>query len=90
MINKKGKCVNELGICLNVLLHYKKYKKLLGRQVKVIKNDGLEKYSKLVGKVGFVADFEYINFKKPIIVWFPNQEKEYCFGIDELELCKGE
>lgn len=90
MINKNGKVFTRLGICLNVLLHYKKYKKLLGEQVKIIKNDGLAQYSKLIGEIGFVTDFEYVNFEKPIIVWFPKLKKEYCFAINELELYKGE
>ena len=57
MINKNGKCVSKLGICLNVLLHYGKYKKLLGEQVKVIKNDGLPQYANLINEVGYVSDF---------------------------------
>lgn len=86
MINKKSKCTNKLGICLNVLLHYNKYKKLVGEQVEIIKNDGLSKYNDLVGKVGYVCDFEFENFAKPLIVHFPKTKKEYCFGIDELKL----
>ena len=86
MINKKGKCTNKLGICLNVLLHYNKYKKLVGEQVEIIKNDGLSKYDDLIGKIGYVCDFEFENFEKPLIVHFPKIKKEYCFGIDELKL----
>lgn len=85
MINKKGKCTNELGICLNVLLHYKQYKRLDGRQVIIIKNDGLKKYNDFVGKVGIVTGFEYINFDKPIIVWFPKIKQEFCFSFKELK-----
>ncbi len=86
MINKKGKCTNKLGICLNVLLHYNKYNKLVGRQVEIIKNDGLSKYDDLIGEIGYVCNFEFENFKKPLIVHFPKTKKEYCFGIDELKL----
>ncbi len=85
MINKNGKVFTRLGICLNVLLHYKKYKKLLGEQVTVVKNDGLDQYNNLIGEQGFVTDFEYVNFEKPIIVWFPKIKKEYCFAIKELK-----
>ena len=77
MINKNGKCVSKLGICLNVLLHYGKYKKLLGEQVKVIKNDGLPQYANLINEVGYVSDFEYRNFEKPIII--TGTKKFECF-----------
>lgn len=86
MINKKGKCTNKLAICLNVLLHYGNYKKLVGEQVEIIKNDGLPKYDDLIGKVGYVCDFEFVNFKKPLIVRFPKTKEKYCFGINELKL----
>lgn len=85
MINKNGKAIKKLGICLNVLFHYGKYKKLLGYKVRIIKNDGLSQYSMLVGEIGYVCDFEFENFEKPIIVHFPKLKKEYCFTIDELE-----
>lgn len=86
MINKNGKCIDKFGICLNVLLHYGKYRKLVGEQVKIIKNDGLEQYNMLIGEIGFVYGFEYENFEKPIIIHFPKIKKEYCFAIDELEI----
>lgn len=85
MINKNGKVIKKFGICLNVLLHYGKYRKIVGEQVKIVKNDGLEKYNKLVGQIGYVCDFEFENFKKPIIVHFPKLKNEYCFAINELE-----
>ncbi len=90
MINKNGKCVSKLGICLNVLLHYGKYKKLLGEQVKVIKNDGLPQYANLINEVGYVSDFEYRNFEKPIIITFfkNNNTKSYCFSLKEIERIK--
>ena len=86
MMNKNGKCMNKLAICLNVLLHYDNYKKLVGRQVEIIKNDGLPKYDDLIGKIGYVYDFEFVNFKKPLIVHFPKTKEKYCFGINELKL----
>ena len=86
MINKNGKCTDKFGICLNVLLHYGKYRKLVGEQVKIIKNDGLEQYSILVGEIGYVYGFEYENFEKPIIIHFPKTKKQYCFALKELEI----
>lgn len=86
MINKNGKCIDKFGICLNVLLHYGKYRKLVGEQVKIIKNDGLEQYNMLIGEIGYVHSFEYENFKKPIIIHFPKTKKQYCFAINELEI----
>lgn len=87
MINKNGKVSTRLGICLNVLLHYGKYKKLLGEQVKIIKNDGLSQYNMLIGETGFVSDFEFCNFRKPIIITFfkDNEHKHYCFAFNEIE-----
>lgn len=85
MINRNGKTINKLGICLNVLLHYGEYKKLLGYRVRIIKNDGSSQYNMLIGKIGYVYDFEFENFDKPIIVHFPKIKKEYCFAIDELK-----
>lgn len=85
MINKNGKAIKKLGICLNVLFHYGKYKKLLGCKVRIIKNDSLSQYNKLIGEIGYVCDFEFINFSKPIIVYFPKLKKAYCFAIDEFE-----
>ena len=79
-------CKSKLKICLNVLLHYSKYRKIVGEQVKIVKNDGLEQYSMLVGEIGYVCSFEFENFKKPIIVYFPKIKKEYCFSLDELEV----
>lgn len=86
MINKNGKCISKLGICLNILLHYGKYQKIVGKRVKIVKNEGLPKYNNIVGKIGVVTDFEYINFSKPIVVYFANKRKEYCFSFDELEI----
>lgn len=89
MINKNGKCTDKFGICLNVLLHYGKYRKLVGEQVKSIKNDGLEQYSMLVGEIGYVYGFEYENFEKPIIIHFPKTKRNYCFALKEIEIFKG-
>jgi hypothetical protein len=89
MINKNGKCINKFGICLNVLLHYGKYRKIVGEQVEIIKNNGLDKYNKLIGKIGFVKGFEYENFKKPIIIYFPKTKEQYCFAINEIKIFKG-
>lgn len=77
---------SKLKICLNVLLHYSKYRKIVGEPVKIIKNDGLEKYNILIGQVGYVRDFQFQNLNKPIIVRFPKTKKEYCFSLDELEI----
>ena len=89
MINKNGKCINKYGICLNVLLHYDKDKKLLGKQVKISKNDSLEKYNILIGDIGYVYNFEYKNFEKPIIIYFPKDNRQLCFSINEFEIFKG-
>lgn len=86
MINKNGKCTNKLGICLNVLLHYSNYKKLDCKMVEIIKNDGLPQYSKLIGELGYVCNFEFENFKKYLIVYFPKIKKECCFATKELKL----
>lgn len=88
MINKNGKCIDKFGICLNVLLHYGKYRKLVGEQVKIIKNDGLEQYNMLIGEIGLVYGFEYENFDKPIIIHFPKIKRQYCFALNELEIIK--
>lgn len=84
MIDKYSK--SKLKICLNVLLHYGKYRRIVGEQVKIVKNNGLEQYNMLIGEIGYVYSFEFENFKKPIIVHFPKTKKEYCFSIDELEI----
>ena len=76
----------KLKICLNVLLHYSKYRNIVGGQVKIIKNDTLEQYNRLIGEVGYVYNFEFENFKYPIIVHFPKTNEEYCFSLDELEV----
>ena len=89
MINKNGKCTNKYGICLNVLLHYGKYRKIVGEHVRIIKNDGLEKYNKLIGEVGYVYGFEFENFTNPIVIHFPKISKEYCFALNEFEIFKG-
>ena len=86
MINRNATFTKKIKICLNVLLHYGEYKKLLGYRVRIIKNDGLSQYDMLVGEIGYVYDFEFENFDKPLIVHFPKTKKEYCFGIDELKL----
>lgn len=72
-------------IIMNVLLHYKKYKKLLGLQVVIKSNKGLRKYDKYIGKIGVVDKFEFYNFKFPIIVWFPKTDEHYCFSLKEIE-----
>lgn len=79
----------KLKIILNVLLHYNKYEKLIGEQVKIIKNNGLKKYDKLIGEIGVVYDFEYVNFKKPFIIWFPTLNKKYCFSLNEFKQIGG-
>ena len=82
MINKNGKCTNKFGICLNVLLHYGKYRKIVGYKVRIKE---ISDYPLLVGEIGYVYDFEYRNFDKPIIIYFPKTKKQYCFAINEIE-----
>ena len=82
MINKNGKCTNKFGICLNVLLHYGKYRKIVGYKVRIKE---IADYPCLVGEIGYVYDFEYRNFSKPIIIHFPKTKKQYCFAINEIE-----
>lgn len=86
MINKRYVFKRKIRIYLNVLLHYSKYCKLVGNEVKIVKNNELEKYNQLIGEIGYVYDFEFENFEKPIKVCFPKNKKEYCFSIDELEV----
>lgn len=86
MINRNATFITKIKIFLNILLHYSKYKKLVGEQVEIIKNDGLQQYNNLIGEIGYVCNFEFENFEKPLIVHFPKTKKEYCFGIDELKL----
>ena len=83
--NKKvAELKKEYNLCTKKYT-YGKYKKLLGYRVRIIKNNGLSQYNKLVREIGYVYDFEFENFDKPIIVHFPKIKKEYCFAIDELE-----
>lgn len=86
---KKIYSKSKFIICLNVLLHYGGYRKIVGEQVKILKNNGLEKYNELIGEIGYVWSFEFENFEKPIIVHFPKIKKDYCFSIDELEIIGG-
>lgn len=82
------KNITKTKICLNVMKNYDKYKKLLGEQVRIIKNDGLEKYDKFIGKIGIVTSFEFVNFEKPLIITFfkgDGNPQQYCFGFDEIE-----
>lgn len=86
MINRNATFIRKIRICLNVLLHYSKYKELVGEQVEIIKNDGLPQYTNLIGEIGYVCNFEFENFQKPVMVHFPEMGRDYCFGIDELKL----
>ena len=66
-------------------------KKILGERVKIIKNEGLEKYDKLIGNVGVVTSFEFVNVKKPLIITFfkgDGNPQQYCFGFDEIQELK--
>lgn len=87
MINKYGKATGKLGIILNVLLHYGKYEKLLGSQVKIVKNNSKEKYNDYIGKIGIVSGFEYKNFANPLIIMFftNGTSKDLCFSFNEIE-----
>lgn len=87
MINKYGKVTGKLGIILNVLLHYGKYEKLLGSRVKIVRNNGKEKYNDYIGKTGIVSGFEYRNFSNPLIItFFTNKtSKCLCFSFNEIE-----
>lgn len=77
----------KFKIILNVLLHYGKYRKMVGRNVRILKNNGLIKYNKLIGETGHVIGFEFYRIEKPIIVKFNNNE-ELCFAPNELEVLK--
>ncbi len=88
MINKNSKWIAKFKICLNVLLHYGIYRRIVGEQVRIIKNNGKEQYNMLIGEIGYVYGFEYENFEKPIIIHFPKTKRNYCFAINELEIIK--
>ncbi len=77
----------KITICLNVILHYGKYRKMSGQNVKITKNNGYPKYDYLVGKIGYISGFDFKNLKKPFIVRFCINKKwhEYCFSRNEFE-----
>lgn len=39
MINRNATFIRKIKICLNVLLHYSKYKKSVGEQVEIFENE---------------------------------------------------
>lgn len=71
---------HEMEIILNVLLHYRKYRKLLGKKVNV--NTGQKER-----EIGWVYGFEFDNFKYPIQVRF-SDNVVLCYSIKELEEVK--
>lgn len=77
----------KFKIILNVLLHYGKYRKMVGRSVRILKNNGLKQYDKYIGTIGYVLDFEFYRIEKPIIVRL-NDGSEKLFAINELEVLK--
>lgn len=77
----------KMKLILNILLHYEKYRKMVGYKVRIIKNDSLKRYDKYIDTIGYVLDFEFYNFDKPIIVKL-NDKSEKCFAINELEVLK--
>lgn len=74
----------KIKLILNILLHYGKYQKILGHKIKIVKNDGLKKYDKYINTYGFVVDFEFYRFDKPVIIRL-NDKTEKCFSFDEIE-----
>lgn len=74
----------KIKIILNVLLHYGKYRKIVGHKVRILKNNGLTYYDKFIGTEGYVLDFEFYRFDKPIIVRL-NDKTEKCFALNEFE-----
>ena len=68
---------HEIKIILNVLLHYRKYRKILGNKVSV---DRRQKER----EIGWVYGFEFDNFKYPIQVMF-SDNVVLCYSIKELE-----
>lgn len=73
----------KIKIILNVLLHYAKYRKIVGEFVKII--DG-----KYKNEIGYVYYFEFENFKFPYIIHFPKTGEEFCYNINEFKILKGE
>lgn len=79
----------ELKIILNILLNYRKYRKIVGSFV-CIKTSSKSSYR---GEMGYVYSFEFENLKYPIVVRMcsdVNRGKEICCSIKELEKGKSE
>ena len=74
----------KIKLILNILLHYKRYRKIVGHKVRILKNNGLAYYDKFIGTEGYVLDFEFYRFDKPIIVKL-NDKTEKCFSFSEIE-----
>ena len=77
-------CKSKLSKILFVLKNENKYN--LGDFVIITKNNGLKKYDKYVGKIGYFTGIEYWNKEKPFKIQFPNEKEELCFADDEFVL----
>lgn len=73
---------SRLGKAIAVFKNENKFK--YGYRVKVVKNNGLKKYDKYIGKVGIYDGLEYWNKEKPFRVDFLDGTG-LCFSEDELE-----
>ena len=73
---------SRLGKAIAVFKNENKFK--YGYRVKVVKNNGLKKYDKYIGKVGIYDGLEYWNKEKPCRVDFLDGTC-LCFSEDELE-----
>lgn len=73
---------SRLGKAIAVFKNEDKFK--YGYRVKVIKNNGLKKYDKFIGKIGIYDGLEYWNKEKPFRVDF-FEDGKFCFSEDELE-----
>lgn len=73
---------SRLGKAIAVFKNENKFK--YGYRVKVVKNNGLKKYDKYIGKVGVYDGLEYWNKEKPFRVDFLDGTC-LCFSENELE-----
>ena len=73
----------KYGKAWNMLKNHDKFKP--GQRVKIIKNNGLEKYNNLVGEIGWYDELEIGNKEAPFQIFIPKIQKTLCFSEDELE-----